>query len=311
MVGMAESDRDMFLRHLRIRFEHDDTVDEALIEEFRPIIYGNIIQGMQMLVMALNLHNVPWSDPGNEQYAALIMDCDRDAKLASEKFRKYVGPCRALWSDSSVQSIFEDVAAFGLDYVPSKGDILHCNRPEDGARELVVSSTYTHSRLHITDVGGMSVAQPRVRQIFYDVECIIFFVSAQAFDPVPSANGISIPLLDACDLFDAVINDAYLRSVPILLVFTKLDALEEKIKCRSIKESFPNFKGKPQDIKDVKKFIAGLFLERSHKRKELPFHSFVTLTSADDANDLFSRVETNVVMKRHQKHSLFMGYHRL
>lgn len=63
LLGAGESGKSTFLKQMHII--HGLTFDPDIVQEYRQVIYNNIIRGMKVLVDARSKLSIPWSDEGS------------------------------------------------------------------------------------------------------------------------------------------------------------------------------------------------------------------------------------------------------
>lgn len=112
LLGSGESGKSTFIKQMRI-IHGKDFVDEEL-KHFKPIIYGNIVKGMKVLVDARDKLHIPWGDEGNIGHASMVFSFDNNIKLDELVFRQYVPAIESLWKDSGIRSAFDRRREFQL-----------------------------------------------------------------------------------------------------------------------------------------------------------------------------------------------------
>lgn len=117
------------------------------------------------------------------------------------------------------------------------------------------------------DVGGQTLERRKWVQCFSDVQTILFLIACSQFDEYFSEPGSPEPvnkLIEALDVFNALVNNPILIPLPIIAFFNKHDLLNEKLEKRraDIRKSFSEYRDDPFDVKKVETFIADLFAGR-------------------------------------------------
>lgn len=112
LLGSGESGKSTFLKQMRI-INGRDFVEEEL-RTFRPIIYGNIVKGMKVLIDAREKLHIPWGDENNIKHANLVFTYDNNVKLDETVFHPYVEPMQLLWRDSGIKTAFDRRREFQL-----------------------------------------------------------------------------------------------------------------------------------------------------------------------------------------------------
>ena len=105
LLGAGESGKSTFLKQMRII--HGLSFDAEAIEEYRFIIYQNIVRGMKVLVDARQKLGIPWENPENENPAMHVMKFRSGMVLDSMIFREYVQSVSSLWEDLGIKTAFE------------------------------------------------------------------------------------------------------------------------------------------------------------------------------------------------------------
>ena len=118
--------------------------------------------------------------------------------------------------------------------------MLHARKPTRGNPEYNV--IIKGVPFQFVDVGGQRSQREKWFQIFDEVASILFFVSSSAFDQTIQEDRVTNRLVESVDIFDAIVNNRFFRSVPIILFFNKTDLLIEKIKTKHISDYFTDFK---------------------------------------------------------------------
>ncbi|KII69680.1 Guanine nucleotide-binding protein subunit alpha-12 [Thelohanellus kitauei] len=88
---------------------------------------------------------------------------------------------------------------------------------------------------------------------------VIFMVPSSDFDRVIIEDRKTNAVVEALNIFKAIIQSSKLRNCAIVVNFNKVDILVEKIKLKNIDEYLPNFVGDPRNIDDVKNFYINTF----------------------------------------------------
>ena len=77
--------------------------------------------------------------------------------------------------------------------------------------------------------------------MFEDVYGVLFFVAANEFDQTLPEVCTTNRLRESITLFEVISNYPWFKSIPKILILSKCDLLEEKIKHKNIKDYFSNF----------------------------------------------------------------------
>ncbi|KAL8602798.1 hypothetical protein ACOMHN_055181 [Nucella lapillus] len=178
-------------------------------------------------------------------------------------------------------------------YSPRPTDLVYIYQTTHGVHDCAVQG---EASFRLVEIGGRSLTTPKLLHYFDNVTAVIFVASCCDVEP-PSLPGASTSdFQETCDFFALVANDKSLQKLPIILLITKLDVLVEKGKRLDLRTVFREFKGDPQEEKDVQKHLLGVFRGLCGLR---PFyHHFI------DCTDLASVQQVFVEMKRDIRDSL-------
>ena len=104
LLGAGESGKSTFLRQIRII--HGEDFDEATRLEFCPVVYGNVLKWMKVLVEARRRLSIPWADPNCEQQGAAVLQTFNNEQLDTQMFSEFVPAVKQIWSDEGIQQTF-------------------------------------------------------------------------------------------------------------------------------------------------------------------------------------------------------------
>lgn len=142
------------------------TTDER--QQWRTVIYNNLVQACHVVLHAMDDHGIQLEDPSNRQYAQLLQ---HDAEIGSDEqtLRQHHTALVRLWTDQGFQTavergseyalqdnltyFFDNIdRLFDLGYLPTDADILRARLRTTGISETIFdlgSLTY-----RMFDVGG-------------------------------------------------------------------------------------------------------------------------------------------------------------
>ena len=91
LLGTGESGKTTFLKQMRIIHGKDYALSD--LEEFRPIIFANIIKLMKVLCDACRVFHLPWGDPPCQILADKLLSFQHSTVCDLNTFQEYVGSC--------------------------------------------------------------------------------------------------------------------------------------------------------------------------------------------------------------------------
>jgi len=114
LLGAGESGKSTFLKQMKIIHGQSLIDDNNTIEEYKAIIYQNIIKGMKVLIDARNKLAIDWGNEDSAKYAFHVFGFDGKLTISTQVFRQYVNSIEKLWSDRGIQSAYERRIEFQL-----------------------------------------------------------------------------------------------------------------------------------------------------------------------------------------------------
>lgn len=295
-----------------MRIIHGRDFDNDALNEFRPIIYANILKGMKVLADARRKLRLEWSDEMNQVNAEKILAFTAPQMIDTDLFMSYFDCVRRLWRDRGIQDAYDRRREFQLgdsskyfldhlhrigrpDYMPSKQDVLHARKATKGIveHEFMIKGI----PFKMVDVGGQRSQRAKWFQCFDEVTSILFLVSSSAFDQVLMEDRTTNRLVESCNIFETIVNNKFFANVSIILFLNKTDLLMEKIKYANIKDYFPAFIGDQRKLEDVQNFILQMFDSKRRERSKALFHHFTTAIDTENIKFVFHAVKDTILQE--------------
>ena len=90
-----------------MRIIHNVHFEPELVREYQHVIYQNLIKGMQVLVDAREIFNIPWTKPDRQYLAHEILNVPTKQDIDSSLFRKCAPLLRDLWQDKAIRDAYD------------------------------------------------------------------------------------------------------------------------------------------------------------------------------------------------------------
>lgn len=312
LLGAGESGKSTFLKQMRII--HGYNFEEETLNEFRTVVFQNVVKGMKVLVDALQKLGIPWGEECNRPHGSRLMRYEPSMVLDSSAFAGYAPSVRALWQDSGIRTAFDRRVEFQLgdgvryffdnldriaskDYMPTNQDILHARKATKGISEFTVQVRGVPFRF--VDVGGQRSQRQKWFRCFDSVTSILFLVSSSEFDQVLLEDRCTNRLAESRSIFDTIVNHRCFSEVSVILFLNKTDLLQEKLRNRrtSIADFFPEFRGDPYELGAVQSFLLQLFDSARKNRKKPLFRHFTTAVDTENIKVVFNAVRDTILQK--------------
>lgn len=112
LLGSGESGKSTFLKQMRIINGKDFSPEE--IEQFRSIIYNNIVKGMKVLIDARDKLRIEWGNERSSVDARNIFNNDNNVILDPILFSSLAPALQRLWLDRGILEAFDRRREFQL-----------------------------------------------------------------------------------------------------------------------------------------------------------------------------------------------------
>eukprot|EP01127_Copromyxa_protea_P000430 TRINITY_DN10358_c0_g1_i1.p1 TRINITY_DN10358_c0_g1~~TRINITY_DN10358_c0_g1_i1.p1 ORF type:complete len:364 (-),score=78.92 TRINITY_DN10358_c0_g1_i1:54-1076(-) len=312
VLGIAASGKSTFTRQMRMI--HEASWTQAELENFYDIICANVYDGLRELGLAMTKFGLECNDPENTKRCRYYKELTEPPSINDVELERI----KALWADKSVEKCVKqmregseliihnlgyfierlDVIA-GENYIPSDDDILHCRQRSTGATETCFIKDKT--RITLIDMGGQRPERAKWEKVLADgVKGVFYFVALDEFN-VPSTEEKGKTKLEvSLEAWKDLLTTAKLTNVSIILLFNKIDLLDEKLKTgfSCVLDQFPNYKG--EKTKDgFLDFIRDMFVGSVPDTYNLDFISNFVCCALDTAlmGKLFTEAQEHIVRR--------------
>lgn len=112
LLGAGESGKSTFLKQMKII--HGQDFSDGAMQEYRTVVYNNIVKGMRVLIDARQKLGIPWQDEACEKDANFVFAYDASTKMDDRVFATYLESIRRLWADSGIRGAFDRRREFQL-----------------------------------------------------------------------------------------------------------------------------------------------------------------------------------------------------
>ncbi|XP_036168455.1 guanine nucleotide-binding protein subunit alpha-12 isoform X5 [Myotis myotis] len=196
----------------------------------------------------------------------------------------------------SVKYFLDNLDRIGqLNYFPSKQDILLARKATKG----IVEHDFVIKKIpfKMVDVGGQRSQRQKWFQCFDGITSILFMVSSSEYDQVLMEDRRTNRLLESMNIFETIVNNKLFVNVSIILFLNKMDLLVEKVRSVSISKHFPDFRGDPQRLEDVQRYLVQCFDRRRRNRSKALFHHFTTAIDTENIRFVFHAVKDTILQE--------------
>ncbi|KAJ7267893.1 G-protein alpha subunit-domain-containing protein [Mycena rebaudengoi] len=228
---------------------------------------------------------------------------------------KYLGPLQRLWDEEVVrvawargnetvlpenlQYFFSDLLRlFDPVYVPTAQDILRTRERMTGITE----TAFKHEMYEVLmiDVGAQSSDIRKWIHYFQDVTSILYFVSLSGYDQCLVYDPNVTQMQDTMTMWDSICNSQWFKYTSIMLLLTKDDIFQKKIKTSEIRTFFPDFVGESGNAAQGRNYFKKRFRHLAQKNggskdREIYIHVTTTDTDTDVLGMLMYNIQTIII----------------
>eukprot|EP00043_Microstomoeca_roanoka_P029251 m.21270 g.21270 ORF g.21270 m.21270 type:complete len:348 (-) comp9068_c0_seq1:438-1481(-) len=314
LLGTGESGKSTVVKQMKILYCGGFGDEEK--EKFRILVFRNCLRSMKALIDAMDRLSIKFANPALEDKAYDILDTPEGSFNELSPYRDVF---EALWKDNGLQKAYARRDEFQLSvsteyffrkldqlcasgYLPNDDDILRAREATTGIHE--VSFEVEKATFRMLDVGGQRSERRKWIHCFESITSIIFISAANEYDQVLAEDGQTNRMKESVALFAQIIGYWWFRETSFVLFLNKQDLLAEKVKRSSLKQHFPEFKGKDEDYESARQFIQDLYFREKPETHELFVH-FTTATNTENIMHVFNAVRSTLIRTQLKQLNLF------
>ncbi|KAG5645861.1 guanine nucleotide-binding protein subunit alpha [Asterophora parasitica] len=306
LLGSGESGKSTVVKQMKII--HQDGFSPAELADYRPVIYKNVLDSAQAVVVYMRKIGLECVEYGNRVCAERILDYRLDAPSSSagananRQGEVYFSPeiadaIHQVWKDPIIPKVmdehssdfylmdsasyfFSEVLRIGTPgYVPNETDVLRARQKSLGITET--RFTMGNLSIHMFDVGGQRSERKKWIHCFESVTSIIFCTALSEYDQVLLEEKTQNRMAESLVLFESVINSRWFLRTSIILFLNKIDVFKNKLPKVPLERYFPEYAG-GTDINKAAKYILWKFMQANRARLSVYPH----LTQATDTTNI-------------------------
>lgn len=313
MCGSGESGKSTVVKQMKIIHGGGFTPEE--ISDFRPQIWREIHTGMILILSKLESSQLSRDDLTLEKFWQVRRfkpDFDDISFLPVE----YIEAAGYLWVEL-IRSSFDEIVrrgfarescAYFLDnlsrigsegYVPTNEDILMARITTVGINEYQFKMDSTVVRM--IDVGGQRPEREKWIEAFDGVTALVFCVALSEYDQMLDEDPNQNRLLEAYELWSAVVNSRWFSNVSILLFLNKKDIFKRKLSISPFVKYHPEYTcpisnpSADEVYTHTAEFIKSRFLRLNYgKAKVYPY--FTCATDTRSIASIFALIKETVLV---------------
>merc|ERR1711977_535165 len=285
LLGAGESGKSTILKQMRLIYTKDGfTKNEK--EEWRVIIFNNILDGLRMTIDAMDEFGITFEFDNTTAHLPVIMQ-EKDLRPYEPIPVEYLRAFKDMWRDPGIQKAIERGNEFALhdnlayffqdldrlfnkEFIPTDQDVLRARLRTTGITETVFDLGSLQYRMF--DVGGQRSERKKWIHCFENVTTILFLVAISEYDQLLFEDETVNRMQEALTLFDSICNSRWVIKTSIILFLNKIDRFKEKLPISPMKNYFPDYEG-GDDYSLACDYILNRFVSlNQHETKQIYTH---------------------------------------
>ncbi|GAA6008796.1 hypothetical protein JCM10207_001727 [Rhodosporidiobolus poonsookiae] len=306
LLGAGESGKSTVLKQMKLIHEGSYTDKER--ENYKEIIYSNTVQSMHVILDAMEMMGITFSNPEGPRYQEVIMaqphqiEADYLPQDVTESIielwkdqgvRECFGRSREYQLNDSAQYYFDSIARIGgRNYVPSDQDVLRSRVKTTGITETTFQIGELKYRMF--DVGGQRSERKKWIHCFENVTAIVFLVAISEYDQRLYEDESINRMQEALVLFDSICNSRWFVRTSIILFLNKIDLFREKLPRSPIANFFPDYTG-GADLQAACDYFSSRFVSLNQSSAKQIYTHFTCATDTNQIKFVLSAVNDIII----------------
>ncbi|KAI0444139.1 G-protein alpha subunit-domain-containing protein [Xylaria telfairii] len=257
ILGTSESGKSTLLKGLRLALEGGYTLQEKM--SVKEIIWSNVLTSFRLILETMITLEIPLGDQRQGIHVQTIFMQPDTADITPNL--EVVEAIQALWLDRGFKEAYrrrneyllmDNVAYYvqeiqrliAPNYVPTDEDLLWASWKTIGIAETCFSDSTLLQGLKCTflDVGGTRSERRKWVHGFSNTSVVLFTLDTTAYAKALSEDNTVNRMLEQLKLFSSIVNSTWFsRRGVFVLIFTKMDLIEEWLQREPVGKYFPDY----------------------------------------------------------------------
>jgi guanine nucleotide-binding protein subunit alpha len=285
-------------------------------EEWRVIIFNNILDGLRMAVDAMDEYGFSFEYENTAVHLPTLMQ-EKDLRPFEPIPIEYLRAFKDLWKDPGLQKVVEKGNEFALhdnlgyffidldrlfnrDFIPTDQDVLR-------ARLRTTGITETHFDLgslqyRMFDVGGQRSERKKWIHCFENVNALLFLVAISGYDQCLAEDKDGNQMQEALMLWESIANSHWFKNSALILFLNKIDLFKAKLTTSPItKFGFSDFQGDTTSWQQTSKYFMDKFIALNRSPGREVYGHFTNATDTDLLKVTMASVQDMIIQRNLQK----------
>jgi len=315
LLGAGESGKSTILKQMKLIYTKEG-ISKNEKEEWRVIIFNNLLDGLKMIIDAMEEMGIDFKYDNTTVHLPIIMQ-EKDLRPFEAIPIEYLRAFKDLWADPGLQKavergnefalhdnldyFFEDLdRLFQKDFVPTDQDVLRARLRTTGITETVFDLGALQYRMF--DVGGQRSERKKWIHCFEGVNALLFLVAISGYDQCLAEDKDGNQTQEALMLWESIANSHWFKNSALILFLNKIDLFKAKIASSPItKFGFSDFQGDTASWQQTSKYFMDKFVALNRNQNREVYGHFTNATDTDLLKVTMTSVQDMIIQKNLQK----------
>lgn len=124
----------------------------------------------------------------------------------------------------------------------------------------------------VLDAGGQRLERRKWLHYFENITCVLYVMAVSEYDQKLLEDENVNRMEELLHLFDTLCNSQWFQNTPFIIFLNKVDLLEKKLSKLPVKNYFPDFKGRANNVDDAIAYFENRLKLLNHTNKQLYIH---------------------------------------
>ncbi|KAI9055774.1 hypothetical protein LZ554_000715 [Drepanopeziza brunnea f. sp. 'monogermtubi'] len=315
LLGAGESGKSTILKQMRLIYTKDG-FSKTEKEEWRVIIFNNILDGLRMTIDAMDEFGLTFEYENTTAHLPVIME-EKDLRPNEPIPIEYLRAFKDMWKDPGIQKatergneyalhdnlsyFFQDLDRFfSKEFVPTDQDVLRARLRTTGITETIFDLGTLQYRMF--DVGGQRSERKKWIHCFENVNALMFLVAISGYDQCLAEDKDGNQMQEALMLWESIANSHWFKNSSLILFLNKMDLFKSKIATSPITNfGFSDFQGDTRNPQQTSKYFMDKFVALNRTPGREIYSHFTNATDTDLLKVTMASVQDMIIQKNLQK----------
>ncbi|KAH6897849.1 heterotrimeric G-protein alpha subunit, GPA3-like protein [Coprinopsis sp. MPI-PUGE-AT-0042] len=287
LMGTDRSGMSTLVKHMAINHQGEDSLSEADLTAFRPVVYKNVIESAQEVLTYMVKARLNWVNGSNWALTHKVLESHLTMRRSDAQPYLPLEIAEAidqLWQDPIMPRIMDELydhfdmmddnVGYFLsqvrrisqpDYLPNEMDVSRARQMLVGISEK--RFTMDQWSIRLIDVSRQRNERKKWIHCFESVTSVLFCTALSGYEQTTRTNNHELQnrMTESLLLFESMVNSRWFLRSSIILFLTKIDVFKKKLQEVPLEYHFPKYTS-GTDVNKATKFILSKFMQANRAR---------------------------------------------